>query len=146
MSTAEQTPPAPAAGTGLPVATPTRSARPRQVAVTLAVAPLLLWVLTLAGGGIASGPWTALVALTAVLGAATVASYVPAPGTGWAPAWGCSSCAVIAAVTVPASALILGSAPGQTPTASLALMVAAFGLAQRLRDPRTCPTPPHPRA
>lgn len=146
MSTAEQTPATPAAGTGLPVPTPARSARPRQVAVTVVVAPLLFWALTLAGGGTGAAAWTTLVALTAVLGAATVASYVPAPGSGWAPAWGCSSCAVIAAVTVPASALVLSSGPGQTPTASLALMVAAFGLAQRLRDPRTCPTAPRTQA
>lgn len=146
MSTAEQTPPAPAPGTSLPVTTPTRSARSRQVAAAAVATPLLFWALTLAGGSTGSGPWTALVALTAVLGAATVASYVPAPGAGWTPAWGCSSCAVIAAVTVPVSALLLGSEPGQTPTASLALMVAAFGLAQRLRDPRTCPTPPRPQA
>lgn len=119
------------------------SAAPRRIWVGLLAAPLLWWLLSVAGGGldaVTSPAWITFVALASIASAATLASYVPA--TGLTPAWGCSSCAVVAAATVPVAAGLLASAPGEVPSASLALLVTAFGFAQRLRDPRTCPTGP----
>ncbi|MCG2802179.1 MAG: hypothetical protein L6311_08800 [Cellulomonas sp.] len=116
--------------------------RRRLWAGTLA-APLLWWLLSSAGGGLGattSAAWITCVALASVASSATLASYVPT--SGHTPAWGCTSCAVVAAASVPVAAALLASAPGEVPFASLALVVTTFGFAQRLRDPRTCPTGP----
>jgi len=69
----------------------------------------------------------------AVLGAATLARYVPTVGT--RPDLGCTPCAVVSGLSVPIAIGVL--AAGMAP---LAVGIAAFGLVQRLRQPDTCPT------
>jgi len=48
---------------------------------------------------------------------AGLATYVPAPGGGRTPVWGCAPCAAAAAVSLPISALILHMDPGQISSA-----------------------------
>lgn len=76
------------------------------------------------------GPATVVVA---VLGAGTLARYVPTVGR--RPDLGCTPCAVASGLSVPIAIGVL--AAGMAP---LAVAVAAFGLVQRLRQPDTCPT------
>ena len=119
-----------------------RSAR-RTVAAA-ATTPVLFAGLSAVSGGLdpAGAPvWTALVALIATLGATVLATYVPVVGSWRHPAIGCTPCAVVAGLTVPASAAVLNTGAGEVPSAVLALLVAGFGLVQRLRDPGTCAQP-----
>ena len=81
------------------------SARHRRVAVATLLAPLGWLVLTSAGGGLEGAPvaWLGLVGLAAILGAASLATYVPGPSAGWKPVWGCGPCAVVALTSLPAA-------------------------------------------
>ncbi|MCL3862280.1 hypothetical protein [Actinotalea sp. K2] len=133
--------------------TPTLPTRPQRLTVhrpgrravaALAVAPALFLGMSAVSGGpdpLDAPVWTALVALIAVLGAAVLATYLPAVGSWRHLSIGCTPCAVVAGLTVPASAAVLSSGPGEVPSAVLALLVAGFGFAQRLRDPGTCARP-----
>ncbi len=128
-----------------PVATaPVRSALPRRVLVGVIVAPLAWLGLTAAGGGLtyASVVWMVLVGAASVFGAASLATYVPGPGAGRTPVWGCAPCAAAAAASLPIAALMLHLNPGLISTAGMAVMVTGLGLVQRLRDPKACPTRP----
>ncbi len=118
------------------------SATPRRALVGVVVAPLAWWGLAAAGGGVAgaSVAWLLLVGVVAVLGAAGLATYVPGPGAGRTPVWGCAPCAVVAAASLPLAALILHTNPWQIQSAGMAALVTGIGLAQRLRDPKACPT------
>ena len=111
--------------------------------MAVAVLAPLLFVLsvTAAGGwGLATyRGWTALVALVALACAATLATYIPRPGTGHRLDLGCSPCAVVAALSVLFSFGVLSSTPHDVSTAFLALGIAVFGLVQRLNNPSTCP-------
>ena len=110
--------------------------------MTAAVAaPLLvtLLVATSGGWGPAAAPgWIVLVALTALVVATTVATYVPLPGTGRRLEVGCLPCAVVAPLSVLVSVGLIGSAARDVPSAVLALGVAVFGLRQRLTDASSC--------
>ncbi len=113
----------------------------RRMAVGL-TAPVLFGLMVAASGGWApatSGGWMALVALVALSCATTMATYLPRPGTGLRLDFGCTPCAAVAVLTVLASFGLLSSAPHDVSTAVLALGVSAFGLAQRLNNPSTCP-------
>lgn len=113
----------------------------RRMAVAL-TAPVLFGLMVAVSGGWApttSPGWTALVAVAALACATTMATYLPHPGTGLRPDLGCTPCAAVAAVTVLASFGLLSSAPHDVSTAVLALAASAFGLAQRLNNPSTCP-------
>jgi hypothetical protein len=113
----------------------------RRMAVAV-VAPLLLVLMVAASGGwavVTSPGWTALVALVAVACAATLATYIPRPGTGRRLELGCSPCAVVAALSVLVSFGVLNSAPHDVSTALLALGISAIGLVQRMKNPSTCP-------
>lgn len=118
------------------------SARPRRVAVATILAPLAWLVLTSAGGGLTTAPlvWLGLVGVAAILGAASLATYVPGPGAGWKPVWGCGPCSVVALTSLPAAAVILHGSPWLTSAGVLAMFVTGLGLVQRLRDPKACPT------
>ncbi|HEX5333106.1 MAG TPA: hypothetical protein VFW79_10730 [Cellulomonas sp.] len=83
--------------------------------------------------------WTTLAGLVALMAAATVATYLPRPGTGSRLDIGCTPCASVAAITVPIAVVLLTTSPHAVPSALLALGVAIFGLRQRLTDPSTCP-------
>jgi hypothetical protein len=113
----------------------------RRIMAIAVLAPVLLALSVAVCGGwapITSGGWAALVALVALAWAATLATYLPTPGTGLRLDFGCTPCTAVAAVSVLASLAVLSSAPHDVPTAILALGVAAFGLRQRLTNPRTC--------
>jgi len=114
----------------------------RRILVGVAVSPVVGAGLAAVGGGL-PGPtgWTALVAVAALIGAATLASYVPMPGTGRRLDIGCTPCAVVAALTLVGAAGILGGSPHATSAAALAVGLVAFGLLQRMTDPETCPVP-----
>lgn len=112
----------------------------RLVAVAVASPGLTALLINLAGGKATAIPpgWTVLVALTALACAATLATYLPRPGTGLRLDVGCTPCASVAGLSVVIAAGVLSSEPHDVPTAILALGVAAFGLRQRLTDPSTC--------
>lgn len=118
----------------------------RRVAVAL-LAPILFVLLVGAAGGWAptNGPaWIALVALVALAAAATLATYLPQPGAGHRLDLGCTPCAAAAALSVLGAGVVLGTTAHDLSTAGLALVVAGFGLTQRLTNPSTCPTPRTP--
>ena len=123
------------------VAAPLPSATRRRVAVTVVLAPLAWLGLTSAGGGLTYAPlvWLVLVGVASVLGAASLSTYVPGPGAGRTPVWGCGPCAVVAATSLPAVAVMLHANPWQISTAVMAALVTGIGLMQRLRDPKACP-------
>jgi hypothetical protein len=117
----------------------------RRPLTTVGVAPVLWVAFVWAGGGIGSGTpaaWLGMVTLAAVLGASTAASYLPTAGPAGHLVWGCGPCAITAAASLPLAGVLLSTDPHQVPTAALALLVTAFGLVQRLRDPASCPTGP----
>lgn len=116
----------------------------RRLVATLVASPVLLVLLSAIGGGWSPGAapvWTVLVAVTAVVTAATLASYVPLRGAGWRPDTGCTQCARVAGFSVPAAGFMLGMSPHDLPFAALALGVAGFGLVQRLTGGGACAVP-----
>ncbi len=127
--------------TEVPTATPardraaTRFARhlhPRRVIAWVLLAPALGAVAWLMVAPTDLGTRLAVIAVAA-LGAATLADYVPVAGRRLDV--GCEPCAVAAGLSVPAGVvLIVAVAP------VIGVLVAAAGLAQRLRQPDTCPT------
>ena len=114
----------------------------RRLGATIVLAPVLFGLLVQTGGGWAdaSPSWLVPVAVTAVLGALTLASYVPTPGMSWRDTLGCSPCAIVSAGTTVAAAFMLGLAPHQISTALPAVAVVLFGLVQRTSSPTTCST------
>ncbi len=112
----------------------------RRLLAVAALSPTVFVVLIAASGGwaVAASPgWTALVAAVALVSAATLATYLPRRGSSLD--LGCTPCAAVAALSVPASFFVLSSAPHDVPTAVLAVGISAFGLMQRLNNPVTCP-------
>ncbi len=112
----------------------------RRIAVAV-LAPVLLVLMVATSGGwvLTTSPgWTALVVMIALACAATLATYLPNPGTGRRPDLGCTPCAAVAAVSVLAAWGVLSSAPLDVSTAVLALGISGFGLMQRLNRPSTC--------
>ena len=108
------------------------------------MAPVLMALQFLvAGGASTSRGWTVLAGLVALTASATLATYLPRPGSGARLDVGCTPCASVAALTVPIAAVVLNSAL-DVPSAILALGVAGFGLWRRLMDPSTCPVPAVP--
>ena len=114
----------------------------RRVLSGLLAVPVVGAALAGVGGGL-PGPvgWAALVGVASVIGAATLASYVPMRGTGRRLDIGCTPCAVVAALTLVGAAGILGGSPHDAASAALAVGLVAFGLLQRMTDPETCPVP-----
>ncbi|MBD7981525.1 MULTISPECIES: hypothetical protein [Oerskovia] len=111
----------------------------RRLVVGAALAPGLLWLLVQAGGGwtpAAMPGWVALLAVVAVVGGLTLASYVPARGESWRDTLGCSPCAAVSGGTVLAAAFLVGQAPHQVGMALPALAVVLFGLVQRTSSTR----------
>ena len=114
----------------------------RRWLVMAALTPaLLLLFVDLAGVGRAatSGGWFALALLASIVGAAVLASYVPARGLDLE--LGCTPCAVMAALTVFGASMAMRNYGGGIEGPALAVAVTLFGLTQRLTQPATCPTP-----
>lgn len=115
---------------------------PRRLVAGVLTAPALFLLLLGAGGGWAPTEpvWTAVVAAAALVGAITLASYVPLRGEGLRTTLGCSPCAAASALTVLGAAFVLGSGPHQASMAVVALGLVAFGLYQRRTGTGTsCP-------
>lgn len=113
-----------------------RSTRPR-LRLGLALAPVTIlaaWLIAAPSGGVAIG----LTLLTGALAAAVGGTYAPVDGR---PTLGCSQCAVVAGVSVPAAGVLLSAGRTDPSMLGLAVVVVSFGLVQRLRDPATCPRP-----
>ncbi|PFG34829.1 hypothetical protein [Sanguibacter antarcticus] len=117
----------------------------RLVAAVLLAVPLG-WVLADAGGGWSPTTfpaWTALVVVAALVGAATLSTYVPARGAPWRLDLGCAPCSAVSGLTVLAAAWLLALGPHQASMALVAVIVATAGLLQRLTpDSTTCATGP----
>ena len=135
-------PPGLAVSAPRPLAGPTIWGR-RRLLAAVALAPVTFGLLVQSGGGWTSAAtvgWLVLVAVAAVIGALTLASYVPVPGQTWRDTLGCSPCAAVSGGTVIAAAFLLSAAPHQISTALPAIAVATFGLVQRTQPTTTCST------
>jgi len=116
----------------------------RRLVAVAVLSPLLFVLLISVAGGWAPGAplgWTVLVALMALAGAATLATYLPRPGAGRKLEIGCTPCAAVAALSVLGAGAVLSTAPYDVSTAVMALAVVGFGLTQRLTNPSTCVAP-----
>jgi hypothetical protein len=114
----------------------------RRWAVVLVAAPLLAVGYVGASGvpsAALSGWWLALGLLAGILGAAVVASYLPASGL--RPDVGCTPCAAVAGLSLLAAAVAVSSYGALLAGPALAVAVTLFGLTQRLSQPATCSTP-----
>ncbi len=123
---------------------PVLAAWPRRRWLTFAVLLPLLGLLLaaaarpVAGPGPTPGAWV-LVAVAAVAGAATLASYVPARGL--RPDVGCTPCATVSGLTVVAGLMAVQGAGADPTGPALAAAATLFGLVQRLKEPAVCPSP-----
>lgn len=107
----------------------------RRTVATIALTPLLLFLLVGGGGGWAPARapmWTALVAVTAVGAAAIVATYLPGVGTCRGSRGRLAPCAVVPVMMILAAGWLLGTEPHAVPFAVGALAAVGFGLAHRL--------------
>jgi hypothetical protein len=113
----------------------------RRMAAMAAMTPLLASGYVRAAGlpaGVLTVAWLLLALLAAALGAATLASYLPARG--WRPDLGCSPCAAVAGLSLVGSVLAIGSYGPSLVGPGLAAAVTLYALTQRL-GPAACPTP-----
>ncbi len=116
----------------------------RRLVAVAVLFPLLLALMVGAAGGWAPSAapgWTALVAVAAVAAAGTLATYLPRPGAGHRLDLGCTPCAMVAVLSVFGAGAVLRTAPHDVSTAAFAVVIAGFGLTQRLTSPSTCATP-----
>lgn len=115
---------------------------PRRWAAVALAAPALTWLLVTVAPVAPAEPrgaaWWFLVLATALAGAGTLASYVPASGR--RVELGCSPCAMLSVLTVLGAVLVVRGSGGDPAGPVLALAVALFGLGQRLAQPPVCPT------
>lgn len=118
----------------LPLTTGGRGHAPgrRLVAATVA-APVLFLVTASAGGGWsgAQGAWVLLIGLTAVVGAAILATYVPLAGQSLRDAVGCSPCAAMSALAVGGAIFLVATRPHDVAMAALGLAVLGLALVRR---------------
>jgi len=114
--------------------------RRRWVAALMLVAPLAA---AYASVGPSPQVWWVLptAVMSAALAAGLLASYVPMPGSGRLLDAGCSPCAAVSGVAVLGSLMMRSTAPLEPGIAVVAVLLVAFGLAQRLGKVSTCPAP-----
>lgn len=138
--TGARTRPAAAAGTAVAALVATHGRR--RLAAAVLAAPAVAVGAGLATGGLPTGdPGRAVVlAALGLIGGALLATYLPVTGAWYRPVLGCTRCAVGAGLTLPLAVMLLSSDPTSSAVAMMALAAVTFGLAQRLRDPVTCPT------
>lgn len=113
----------------------------RWVAMALAV-PVLTALYVRAAGtplGQLSGAWLALGAVAATVGAAVLATYVPAEG--WHLEWGCSPCAAVAGLSLLGSLIAVSTYGAMAVGPGLAAAVSLYGLSQRLAPSAGCGLP-----
>ena len=112
----------------------------RWVAAAVLFPAVAAWFVVVAGSAGATMPagWYALALVAAALGAGVLASYIPV--TGVRPDLGCTPCATVAALTVVAASMVLGSYGADVTGPLIASAILLFGLVQRLREPVSCAT------
>ena len=82
--------------------------------------------------------WTVLTAAAVVLSSLALALFVPRPGEGWRPDFGCAPCAAAGlALAVAAPWLAIETAPDGG-RAALAVALGGAALARRLTEPPVC--------
>ena len=114
----------------------------RRRVAALVLLPVVATWFVVAGNTSAVTPgiaWYAVVALASVLGAAVLASYVPAVGRGLD--LGCTPCATLSALTVLGATMALRNYGPDIAGPLVASALLLFGLVQRLSQPATCATP-----
>lgn len=112
----------------------------RRVAAALLLPVVAAWFVVVGGSTATALPagWYALAIVAAALGAAVLASYVPAVGL--RPDLGCTPCATVSALTVVAASIVLRNYGADVAGPIIAIAILLFGLVQRLREPATCAT------
>ena len=113
----------------------------RRVATMLVGTPLLAAAYVRISGTPMAGlavPWLLLGLVAAGLGAAVLASYVPARG--WRPDLGCSPCAAVAGLSVVVAVFAIDSYGASVVGPVLACALSLFAISQRL-GPASCATP-----
>jgi hypothetical protein len=120
--------------------------RRRWVTASVGLPVALLAFLAVAAPASAPGPWralapaaplwTALVALAALAGSLTLASYVPVQG--WRPELGCSPCAAVSGLTLLGALVVLDICGPDLSGPLLALVLTTSGLVQRMRQEPAC--------
>lgn len=113
----------------------------RHTVAALFVSPLLFLAYRSAAGPTVAGDpaWTVLLALTALVGAVALATYLPQRGEA-ARAMG-SPCATLAGAHVLLAALMLSTGPAVPMRGVLAFGMVLFALVQRLSGSAACSTP-----
>ncbi|HLS44803.1 MAG TPA: hypothetical protein VK045_05165 [Ornithinicoccus sp.] len=116
-----------------------RWSRRRRLAALGLMAGMVVLVAAMVGWPVADQPlWSALTAGTVVASSLTLALFVPQPGAGWRPDFGCTPCASLALLAAVAGPwLAIATAP-EGGWAAQGLVIAAFALARRLTEPPTC--------
>lgn len=115
----------------------------RRLLVAAAGWPVLAWVFWSAAGPKPEAPllWLVLIAATAALASLTLSTYVPLAGTAAKVDVGCEPCARIAGFSVLGAAILLSLSNPSPASAIAPLLLAGFGLGQRVRGATSCPTP-----
>ena len=110
----------------------------RHTVATLVIAPGLFWIYSSAAGPTISGDpaWAVLLGLTAVIGAATVATYLPRRVTADASLG--SPCATLAGAHVLLAAVMLSTGPHVPMRGVLAFGMVLLALIQRLNGTASC--------
>ncbi len=120
---------------------PDRRRAVATAALTLPVGALLV----AAGGGwdpLGAPGWTAVVLVAAVVGASTLATFVPRRGETWRTAAGCGPCAAVGALTVLLAAWLAETTPHGLAAAVAALGAVVVGRVHRHASARAaCPVP-----
>ncbi len=141
------------AGLGLvrgPGGTPGGARRSRRRVLAAVLLTPVLYVGYLAFSGLPAVPglgWMATLAAMAVLGAATLASYIPqarsrtADQHGPTPVRATPPCAASGALAVPLAALIVSGATQSAWSGGFALAILALAAVQRMWAPASCAAP-----
>ncbi len=82
--------------------------------------------------------WSLLALATALLSATSLATYVPAAGTGWRPDLGCGSCAAVSGLAAAGAVWFVATSPVGLGAGLLGLAVSGFALVKRWTDPEVC--------
>jgi hypothetical protein len=147
----DPTPPDVAALTAPPVLGPLDSStssatvrwpRRRRVAAAVIMVGLVVLIGATAGWTLTEAPlWTVLAAGTVVLSSLALALFVPHPGEGWRPDFGCAPCAVAGLALAVAGPWLAIETAHEGGRAGFALVLAGAALARRLTEPPVCGTP-----
>ncbi|GAA6524346.1 hypothetical protein [Intrasporangium sp. DVR] len=123
-------------------ATSQRWPRRRRVAAGSILVGLVVLVAATVGWPLGEAPlWASLTAATLVLSSLALALFVPRPGEGWRPDFGCAPCAVAGLALAVAGPWLAIETAHQGERAALALVLGGAALARRLTEPPVCGAP-----